>query len=159
MPLQRYRAKRKFDTTPEPSSFAKALESERGKVKKKRGSNTIFVVQKHRARALHYDFRLEIEGVLRSWAVPKGIPLKPGVKHLAVETEDHPIEYGNFEGVIPEGNYGAGQVEIWDRGRYDMIEKKPRSLKFELFGKRLKGVYVLFDFNKKSWFLFKVKNS
>lgn len=146
MKLKTYRAKRKFSKTPEPL----------GSVGKSSGN--MFVVQKHRARQLHYDFRLEEKGVLQSWAVPKGIPKTAGEKRLAVQTEDHPIEYGKFEGAIPEGHYGAGSVEIWDTGRYTMIERKDKSLKFALNGNKLKGVYVLFNFRGKNWFLFKTKS-
>ena len=158
MSLKKYKAKRSFDKTPEPppagvrhpSTIRTGNILERGKL--------MFVVQKHHARQLHYDFRLEKEGVLKSWAVPKGIPEDIGIKHLAVMTEDHPIEYGSFEGMIPEGNYGAGKVEIWDKGKYVLLEEKKNSLKFELNGKLLKGKYVLFNFKDKNWFLFKMKN-
>lgn len=150
MTLEKYRAKRKFNKTPEPPPLVKALGD-------KQGDDTMFVVQKHHARALHYDFRLEMNGVLKSWAVPKGISKKPGEKRLAVMTEDHPLAYGSFEGIIPEGNYGAGTVEIWDTGIYSMLEQKEKSLKFILKGKKLKGEYVLFNFKDKNWFLFKTQ--
>src|SRR5882724_7211702 len=110
MGLRTYKAKRDFRRTSEPKG---------GKPKPKgvKGASR-FVIQKHDATRLHYDFRLEMEGVLRSWAVPKGLPTEPGEKALAVEVEDHPLAYGEFEGTIPEGNYGAGTVMLWDRGNY-----------------------------------------
>src|SRR5215475_9304374 len=115
MGLREYKAKRDFRQTSEPV----------GRPGSKRGAKRLmFVVQKHDATRLHYDFRLEMEGVLRSWAVPKGPSLNPADKHLAVMVEDHPLEYGDFEGVIPEGNYGAGAVIVWDRGVYTALDPK-----------------------------------
>src|SRR6187399_1781791 len=109
MSLDRYRSKRNFARTAEPPGAALKRHRER----KNDSSEVIFVIQKHAASRLHYDFRLEIEGVLKSWAVPKGVPLIKGDKNLAVQVEDHPAEYGGFEGVIPAGNYGAGTVMLW----------------------------------------------
>ena len=111
MGLTEYQRKRNFAVTAEPSGVKKP------RPKRVAGASR-FVIQKHDASRLHYDFRLEMEGVLKSWAVPKGLPWKRGEKHLAVEVEDHPIDYEDFEGVIPEGNYGGGTVMVWDRGKY-----------------------------------------
>ena len=119
-----------------------------------------FVVQKHYASHLHYDFRLEMDGVLKSWAVPKGIPAKEGVKHLAVQVEDHELGYEDFEGEIPEGHYGAGRVEIWDKGTYEIESKKDYKIVFVLKGKKLNGRYTILKFKKagdKEWLLFKSK--
>ncbi|MEO5916268.1 MAG: DNA ligase D [Luteolibacter sp.] len=136
-PLDRYRDKRDFKKTPEPG------------VKVARRAGNSFVVQEHHARSHHFDFRLEMDGVLVSWAVPKGIPEEASAKRLAVHVEDHPLDYGGFEGVIPAGNYGAGKVAIWDKGTWEPLEKDWRKkfgkgkLKFILKGRRLEGVYLL----------------
>ena len=136
MALEEYGRKRKFSQTPEPPP----------KVEKK--SKQRFVVQKHKASHLHYDFRLEMDGVLKSWAVPKGPSLDPADKRLAMQVEDHPVSYFDFEGIIPEGNYGAGTVMVWDMGTWEP-QGDPREmltkgdLKFELKGKKLKGSFVL----------------
>ena len=119
----------------------------------------VFVVQRHDARTLHYDFRLERDGVLKSWAVPKGVPTEKGVKRLAVEVEDHDLEYGDFEGEIEEGEYGAGTVEIWDNGRYEVESWKTDKIVFALDGKQLKGRYCLVRFKQagdKNWLLFRL---
>ncbi|MGH3007952.1 MAG: DNA ligase D [Gaiellaceae bacterium] len=130
--LSEYERKRDRKKTPEPFGG------------KRRGRAPIFVVQRHDARRLHYDFRLERDGVLASWAVPKGVPLEPGEQHLAVHVEDHPLEYASFEGQIPQGNYGAGTVEIWDHGTYELLEeKKDGGLTVRLRGKRLDGTWAL----------------
>jgi bifunctional non-homologous end joining protein LigD len=129
--LAEYKRKRDPKKTPEPFGG------------RKRGKDPVFVVQRHDARRLHYDFRLERNGALASWAVPKGVPLEPG-QHLAVHVEDHPLEYGSFEGEIPKGQYGAGTVEIWDKGTYELLEeKRDGGLTVRLHGKKLKGTYAL----------------
>jgi DNA ligase D-like protein (predicted 3'-phosphoesterase) len=119
-----------------------------------------FVVHKHNAKRLHYDLRLSIGGVAKSWAVPKQPPLKPGLKRLAVQVEDHAVSYMKFEGTIPKGQYGAGTVKIWDNGTYKMLEKKPGKMLVEFKGKKMKGEYCLVKFARsgpKNWLLFKVK--
>jgi bifunctional non-homologous end joining protein LigD len=142
--LEKYREKRSPDRTPEP--FGQSVDRGGGR------SSGMFVVQKHAARRLHYDFRLEVEGVLRSWAVPKGPSLNPADKRLAVMVEDHPVEYGDFEGRIPEGNYGAGAVIVWDRGTYRVIDPhegdaadavRAGKLDLEMHGFKLRGAYTL----------------
>jgi bifunctional non-homologous end joining protein LigD len=131
--LSEYERKRNPKQTPEPFGG-----------KRRKAEEPIFVVQRHDARRLHYDFRLERDGVLASWAVPKGVPLEPGEQHLAVHVEDHPLEYGRFEGEIPKGNYGAGTVEIWDRGTYELLEeKRDGGLTVRLHGERLDGTWAL----------------
>ena len=119
----------------------------------------IFVIQKHHARNLHWDFRLEMDGVLKSWAVPKEPPTEPGLKRLAVQVEDHDLDYADFEGEIAEGEYGAGKVKIWDNGTYTLIDRKPKKIVFELQGERLKGKYTILQFGKgeKNWLFFKAK--
>lgn len=146
MPLATYQKKRKFAKTPEPT----------GKVTKKDAH--IFVIHKHSASHLHWDLRLEMDGVLKSWAVPKEPPVSKDVKRLAVQVEDHPIEYAKFKGVIPEGNYGAGKVEIWDKGKYVLESRKPNKIVFELKGKKLNGKYVLVktSYGRKSWLWFRI---
>lgn len=124
----------------------------------------IFVVHKHRASHLHYDLRLEMEGVLKSWAVPKEPPTEEGVRRLAIRVEDHPLEYADFEGEIPEGAYGAGKVEIWDRGHYRPVKTEPHEIIAELKGNKLKGAYCLIKLKPglakdKSWLFFKKKKS
>jgi bifunctional non-homologous end joining protein LigD len=141
MKLDKYRKKRHFGVTPEPEGVTN--------LRVDRRKQLIFVVQKHNASHLHYDFRLEWRGVLLSWAVPKGPSLDPSVKRLAIPTEDHPLEYANFEGIIPPGEYGAGTVMVWDRGVWvpddpdvDANLKKGEP-KFTLEGKKLKGAWVM----------------
>jgi len=138
--LKEYKKKRRFDITPEPKGNAK---------KPKSGGSLLYLIQKHQATNLHYDFRLEWNGVLLSWAVPKGPSLDPSVKRLAMRTEDHPLEYGDFEGVIPAGEYGGGTVMLWDKGAWvpevsDVDSAlKAGELKFTLHGRKLKGSWVL----------------
>jgi len=135
--LRDYRRKRRSGKTPEPAGKAS-----KGRRKSRKGP--IFVIQRHQARSLHYDLRLERDGALASWAVPKGMPLEPGEQHLAVHVEDHPLEYAAFEGEIPKGEYGAGTVEIWDRGTYELLEeKRGGGLTFRLDGERLQGTWAL----------------
>jgi bifunctional non-homologous end joining protein LigD len=147
--LEIYRSKRNFASTPEP--LGEVHDSRRNR----------FVVQEHHASHLHYDFRLEMDGVLRSWAVPKGPPQKPGIRRLAMQVEDHPIEYIDFEGMIPEGQYGAGTVHIWDRGTYDFEDSEPGNLKFILHGTKLDGRYALIHIEKRpqDWLFIKLKGS
>ena len=117
-----------------------------------------YIIQKHAATHLHYDLRLEMDGVLKSWAVPKEPPVLPGIRRLAVQVEDHPIEYVYFEGTIPEGEYGAGTIEIWDNGTYKLIDRKEAKLIIEINGHKLNGKYVLVRFkDQKNWLFFKKK--
>ena len=122
-------------------------------------SYPIFVIQKHHARNLHWDFRLEMDGVLKSWAVPKEPPTQIGLKRLAVQVEDHELDYADFEGDIPEGEYGAGKVELWDKGTYELLSRKEKKLVLMLDGEKLKGKYTLVQFGKeeKNWLLFRAK--
>src|SRR5258707_392284 len=145
MALEEYKRKRRFEETPEPPP----------KIEKQ--SRHRFVVQRHDATRLHYDFRLEMKGVLKSWTVPKGPSLDPSVKRLAIHVEDHPLDYGGFEGAIPEGNYGAGEVILWDKGTYSTegslsAEEQLRKgdLKIVLHGQKLKGSFVLVKLKKPS---------
>jgi DNA ligase D-like protein (predicted 3'-phosphoesterase) len=119
-----------------------------------------FVVQEHDATNLHWDFRLEMDGTLKSWAVPKEPPKRPGVRRLAVQVEDHDIDYIDFEGTIPEGEYGAGTVKIWDRGTFEVESRKPDKLVFHLHGEKMKGRHTLIHFTDKpeNWLLFKTKS-
>jgi len=114
-----------------------------------------FVVQEHHARRLHWDFRIELDQVLRSWAVPRGVPVEPGIKRLAVQVEDHPLSYYGWEGQIPEGQYGAGTVEVWDKGRYILEVREPRKYHVILHGMKLKGDYRLINFKDKNWLIYK----
>ncbi len=117
-----------------------------------------FVVQRHDARTLHYDFRLEKDGVFKSWVVPKGIPQEPGVRRLAIQTEDHVLKFCDFEGEIPEGKYGAGVIEIWDLGTYDLVRWSDDHIEFALHGSRFCGTYHLVKFRRageREWLIFK----
>jgi len=148
MSLTEYRQKRDFAKTPEPQG---AIEEEK----------QFFVIQEHDASTHHYDFRLALDGVLKSWAVPKGLPTELKVKRLAVQTEDHPLEYGRFEGEIPEGQYGAGKVSIFDRGRFDILEREDDKLVFTLEGQKIKGTFALVRFKGKemdqaNWLIMRV---
>jgi bifunctional non-homologous end joining protein LigD len=142
MPLEEYVRKRSFEKTPEPKPSLTTS--------KQSAEAPYFCVQRHDATRLHYDFRLEIDGVLKSWAVPKGPTLDPTVKRLAAHVEDHPIEYGSFEGNIPVGNYGAGSVMLWDRGTFELLGDLPGAaqiekgdLKFRLHGEKLEGEFAI----------------
>lgn len=146
MGLKEYRTKRDFEHSPEPE----------GKLEDTGESR--FVVQKHQASHLHYDFRLEREGVLKSWAVPKGPPLEPGIRRLAVQVEDHPVSYIDFSGSIPDGEYGAGYVEIWDSGTYMLDRQEPDLMEITLFGIKLNGPYVMVHTGGKNWLLLKRKS-
>jgi bifunctional non-homologous end joining protein LigD len=141
--LDSYRAKRDFSATPEPTGAAQEAKER----------TLRFVVQEHHARALHWDLRLEHEGVLASWAVPKGIPPDPRRNHLAVRTEDHPLEYLDFHGEIPAGEYGAGTMAIWDRGTYELHKFRADEVMVTFHGERLEGRYVLFRTDGKNWMI------
>src|SRR3954465_15054184 len=137
MSLKEYRRKRDFEKTAEPEGKTARTDQYR------------FVIQKHAASRLHYDFRLEIDGTLKSWAVPKGVPFAKGEKRLAVEVEDHPIEYGTFEGTIPQGQYGGGTVMLWDSGTFEMVGDDAKTalasgkIHFRLHGQKLEGEWTL----------------
>src|SRR5437868_1567116 len=163
MTLDEYRRKRSFKKTPEPAPEA-PLEQKRAEAQ-----TASFFIQRHHARRLHYDLRLEAGGVLKSWAVPKGPTLDPGEKRLAVLVEDHPIDYGSFEGTIPEGNYGAGSVTVWDRGTYELLgeesfeqQMERGDLKFTLHGHKLMGAFALARMKNRGkgneWLLIKKKD-
>ncbi len=147
MNLKEYQEKRDFTKTPEPLGKIEGEEQHR------------FVVHRHQARHLHYDFRLEMGGVLRSWAVPKGPPLESGIRRLAVQVEDHPLDYIDFAGGIPQGEYGAGSVEIWDKGEFDLEKETSDRLEFSLRGKKLLGSYVLLRTDDKNWLFIRRKEA
>src|SRR5271165_3988863 len=162
MPLEKYRNKRNFEVSPEP----------KGRTIAGRKSSLLYVIQKHRATQLHYDFRLEWNGALLSWAVPKGPSLDPAVKRLAMQVEDHPVEYATFEGVIPNDEYGGGTVMVWDTGTWEPevpnVDEALRKgeLKFMLYGKKLQGSWALVrtrgfgsSKGKSSWLLIKHRDA
>jgi bifunctional non-homologous end joining protein LigD len=149
-PLAAYRAKRDPARTPEPIPDPLEPRAPRGQPGRDRPA---FVVQEHHARALHWDFRLEHDGVLVSWALPKGVPEDPAANHLAVRTEDHPLEYGSFEGDIPHGEYGGGHVSIWDHGEYELEKWADAEVKVVLHGSKTQGRYVLFATRGKNWMI------
>jgi len=162
--LKEYHKKRDFKITAEPFGGSK-----------KKGKKNIFVIQKHDASSLHYDFRIEVDGVLKSWAVPKGPSTNPKERKLAMPTEDHPLDYANFEGIIPENQYGGGTVMVWDAGTYENINKdengneipvvkslKKGEVKISLNGKKIKGGYALIKTSKGKdarWMLIKMKDN
>lgn len=179
MSLKQYLKKRNLKKSGEPSSSKTSSKSNSKKVrlsseaiKKSRPSMfrgrsarkikglPCFVVHEHHASHLHWDLRLQMHGVLKSWAIPKQPPRSKGLKRLAIQVEDHPLSYAKFHGIIPEGNYGAGEVKIWDSGTYELIEKTEKSMKIKLHGKRLTGEYVLVKTNygakKNGWLFFKI---
>jgi DNA ligase D-like protein (predicted 3'-phosphoesterase) len=150
MPLGEYKKKRNLTSSKEPSAVVKKISTKQ----------LHFVIHEHHASHLHWDLRLEMNGVLKSWAVPKSPPTEKGIKRLAMQVEDHPLAYAKFHGTIPEGNYGAGKVLIWDKGKYNLIEKNPTKIIFELHGKKLTGKYTLiktsYGGKKNGWLFFKI---
>jgi len=155
MSLEEYKKKRNFKKTPEPRPKKSGRRTAAG--------SPLYVIQRHQASHLHWDLRLEEDGVLKSWAVPKEPSREEGVRRLAVAVEDHTLEYGNFEGTIPEGEYGAGQVKIWDKGTYIPVETSAVKRIFEIKGRRLSGTYALVklktnEAKDKNWLFFKLKS-
>lgn len=153
MKLKEYKEKRDFSKTSEPKNSKSKNKSEK----------QVYVIQEHDASHLHFDLRLEEDSVLRSWAIPKSPPQEIGIRRLAVQTEDHPLGYEDFEGTIPEGQYGAGKVKTWDRGDYTPLEMTPSKKIIEIRGKKLKGKYCLIklktkDPEDKNWLFFKLKD-
>jgi len=169
MSLTKYKQKRDIKKSGEPRAIIKTSKKQisrehnsKEKVMRREPIRCArFVIHRHEASHLHWDLRLEINGVLKSWAVPKEPPKTKGIKRLAIAVEDHPIDYATFEGIIPEGNYGAGKVEIWDNGTFELIKKNAKEIEFKLKGKKMKGTFVLIKTNygskpEKSWLWFKV---
>jgi DNA ligase D-like protein (predicted 3'-phosphoesterase) len=151
MSLSKYKQKRNLKSSKEPKP----------KIKKSSNKKLIFVIHEHHASHLHWDLRLEMLGVLKSWAIPKSPPTTKGTKRLAIQVEDHPLTYAKFEGEIPEGNYGAGKVKIWDNGTYELINSDRKKIELNFHGKKLKGNYVLVKTHygskpEKSWLFFKI---
>ncbi|MFH1328944.1 MAG: DNA polymerase ligase N-terminal domain-containing protein [Candidatus Bathyarchaeota archaeon] len=149
MSLEEYHRRRNFNKTNEP----------KGGEKLRKDDKLIYVIQKHDASHLHYDLRLEMSGVLKSWAIPKEPPFEPEVKRLAVQVEDHPLDYSKFEGTIPPRQYGAGKVETWDRGTYDVLAMEPRKIIVYIHGSKIRGAYCLIQLKQdsKNWLFFKKK--
>lgn len=152
MSLTEYNKKRDFKKTSEP----------KGNIKRSSSKKLIYSIQKHNASHLHWDLRLEMNDVLRSWAIPKQPPKTKGIKRLAIQTEDHPMSYAKFEGEIPEGSYGAGIVKLWDEGTYEILEKDKKKIEIKISGKKLKGNYVLIKTHygskpEKSWLFFRTE--
>ncbi|MBI2545895.1 DNA ligase [Candidatus Woesearchaeota archaeon] len=170
MALKEYRKKRDFKRTPEPKGDTSKIKTE--KKTKQKAKKFSYVIQQHHARRIHYDFRIEVDGVLTSWVIPKGPSTDPEIKRLAVMTEDHPMEYANFEGIIPEGGYGAGSVIVWDNGTYENISRfenmkdavKAGHIVIKITGKKLKGEFALMrmrarnPFEKEQWLFLKMKD-
>ncbi len=156
MSLEEYKKKRDFKKTREPESTVSGPQSA------VTGKKLIYVIQKHKASHLHYDLRLEMDGVLKSWAVPKEPSADPAVKRLAVAVEDHPLGYEKFTGTIPAGEYGAGTVEIWDQGTYHLLEKSDKTYSLEISGKKLQGIFYLVKLKPgedlKNWLFFRKKD-
>ena len=151
MTLTKYKSKRNLAISKEPLA----------KIKKSPSKKLIFVIHDHKASHHHYDLRLEMQGVLKSWAVPKLPPTAKGTKRLAIQVEDHPLDYAKFQGTIPAGNYGAGTVKIWDKGTYELVKHTPKEIEVIFHGKKLNGKYVLIKTNygnkpEKSWLFFKI---
>ena len=148
MSLSPYIKKRNLKKSGEPSP----------KIKKSSSKKLIYLIHEHHASHLHWDLRLEMNGVLKSWAIPKVPSTEKEIKRLAIQVEDHPLEYAKFHGIIPEGNYGAGEVKIWDKGNYELLEKTPKKFMIDIHGKKIKGKYVLIktSYGKNQWLFFKV---
>jgi len=152
MSLLQYKKKRNLKLSKEPSNKIK-------KVKSPYVKKLIYVIHEHHASHLHWDLRLEYDGVLKSWAIPKIPPTEKEIKRLAIQVEDHPLAYAKFHGIIPKGNYGAGEVKIWDSGKYNLIEKNSKKIILEIHGKKLKGKYCLIktNYGKNNWLFMRIE--